>query len=488
MKYLPRMGSVYIGVLLACITGSPGLAARSRDVELRAVVNAQCVVADEPYFIPEEEGTPKAIGLVGIVVGKVAQVMVEHAFKAAARMWRTRGQDSWYTLLPPTDLYVAKLDPAPVLALNENVGCLTVVAGTFQPDDADCRAQYVPRTIAPEVLQQPESEWHTSRTLDSAQNQLRRANICTDGEPRAVMEARLQLSADATAYRLTDAGYRVNSLLDTKDAKAERYVFYTLEISEPGSAGGAALLSTAWLEMGTVGPGKRTGGLDTAADPGTPWLRVPPLSVEARRVYEERTHVHQDTQAQIEALERAIVREQRVVATLDERAASARKDMVAGLQDQARVGRVRIETLQAELDARRAEYAELPHETLRLMPVVMKVGVTESKSAKRGQELLAKLVDQNAAVVSPAATALVPKSLGAPASTAGRLPAPGSAAAGAAVPAASGGEAELRAARAAYFDALVNAKFSADAAAIDVSKAKARYDAARRAAGLEVIQ
>lgn len=60
-----------------------------------------------------------------------------------------------------------------------------------------------------------QSQWKTSRTDDSIENQLRRANVCVSGKPRAVYEARFEFSSDGTAYRLKDAGYRIESLLTT---------------------------------------------------------------------------------------------------------------------------------------------------------------------------------------------------------------------------------------------------------------------------------
>ena len=45
---------------------------------------------------------------------------------------------------------------------------------------------------------------------------MRRANVCVDGKAKAVYEARFEFSTDGTAYRLKDAGYRIESLLTTE--------------------------------------------------------------------------------------------------------------------------------------------------------------------------------------------------------------------------------------------------------------------------------
>lgn len=479
MKYLPRIASVYMGVVFACIAGGTAGAAKSEEVEARAVLNSECVLADEPYYVPDATGVPrdKSLSMLGIVVGKVAEVMIQHALRMVVAKWRTRGIETWSARLPPTDLYLAKLDPAPELELNDQLGCLTIITGDFEPESTDCSAQYEPRTITPEILRLPESEWRTSRTLDSLQNQLRRANVCTRGEPRSVMEARFEFSADGTGYRLADAGHRFNALLGTADAKAERFVFYTFEINQPGTSNVANRLSTAWVELGSVRAGTIVPEGSGSARSEAPWLQLPQLSGEARRIYEDRTGVHQDTHAQIEALERAIVRETRTVVSLTERLSSAPRDVADGLREPLRTHRVTVATLQAELDAHLAEYAELPHDPLKLMPVAMSIGVTEARSEKRGQAMLAKLVESGSGSPAPAAAVAVARSI-APGANDALRPA-GSAAALAA---------ELRAARDAYYDAQLAARLSKSpsGASLDVTQAKARYDAARRAVGVEV--
>ncbi len=405
---------------LAALHPAPA-AGRERDVEVRAYVNDQCVVADEPFYTPKVDGkNQRSIALLGVVIGKLTEVLLQHTLKAEARKLTASGQreDTQYAMTHAANLYVARLDPAPALVLNGAIGCMTIVAGSFRPETQDCTADYIPKTLTPESIPLPEEEWRTSRTDDSLRNQLRRANICTEGEPRAVFESRFEFSDDGTAYRLLNAGYRVDTLLTTKEQNAERHMFYTLDITQPGANETPEHLSTAWLDLGRVRAGQRS----TAAAPDpvkpTPWLRVPALSAEARRIYEDRTRVHHDTYTQIESLQRAIVREQRLIENLNGRIRGAAPEMAAALSAERTKSEVRVQTLEAELETRKAEYADLPHEPLQLMPVSIQVGVTESRSEKRALLALAKIIDSNAVQVASAASGIITRSVepdGAPA-------------------------------------------------------------------------
>ena len=95
-----------------------------------------------------------------------------------------------------------------------------MAAAKFEPEPADCTAEYHPKELARETMGLPQSEWKTSRTDDSTENQLRRANICVVDKAHAVYESRFEFSNDGTAYRLKDAGYRIESLLTTPDKAA----------------------------------------------------------------------------------------------------------------------------------------------------------------------------------------------------------------------------------------------------------------------------
>jgi hypothetical protein len=465
-------------------------AAKDKDsVAVRAYVNDACIIADEPFFLPvappkdgSDQGSAKFLPLLGLVVGKLAELFINHEIQSSANRYKAgvARKDTRYAATRQMNLYRAGFEPAPALEINANLGCMTIVAANFKANAADCAAAYVPKSLAKDSIGQPQSEWKTSRTDDSMENQLRRANICIDGKARAVYEARFEFSADGTAYRLKDAGYRIETLLTTEKPGASRTALYTLKISNPSTTDQQEVLSSAWVNIGTVTAGSRSHG---SGGDAAPWLRVPPLSIEARRNFDEKTKIQQQVAGEIEALQRALTRNQRLLAGLDQRIAKAGPDLVDGLkQERTRVA-VQNQAQSAELDAQRAGYQDLPRAPLEFMPVTIEVAVTETETEKKAQVALAELVGSNsglvASAVGNAATGLISKS----ASLNDIKIEPDSAdVAGA-----------LEQARAGYFDALVAVHSSASAPAKrDLERAlaaeKDKYNEARRSAGLEQLK
>jgi hypothetical protein len=464
--------------------------AAADDPEVRAFVNDSCVIADEPYLMPPpdpddpaDQTSTKFFPLIGMVVGELAQMLITHIVGASTAHIKTDAarKDTRYAVTDQMNLYRADLEPEPALHLNARLGCMTIVAAKFLPGNPQCTMDYVPKQLSRETMKLPESQWKASRTDNSVENQLRRANICVDGAARAVYEARFEFSEDGTAYRLRSAGYQIESLLTTRDKSAQRSAFYTLEISQPGKTDQRETLSTAAVNLGTVTAGAHAAG---SATDSPPWLTVPPLSVEARRAYDEKTKVHQQVMGEIDALKRALARNQRVLGGMDQRIATASPDVATGLaQERTRIA-VQIQTQQAELDASNAEYQELPLTPLEFMPVTIVVGVTETQSEKTALLTLAGVIDsggaQLASAGNTAASNLFARSLNMTDN-----------------PARSDPAAELDAARAQYFDALVALKTGSatapreDAQGNDAKEnvvlARNRYNDARRALGLEAI-
>jgi hypothetical protein len=376
------------------------------------------------------------------------------------------------------NLFRADLQPAPTVRLNGQLGCMTIVAATFAAEAANCADSYLPRELARDTMHLPQSEWRTSRTDDSLSNQLKRANICVAGEPDAVYEARFEFSEDGTAYRLRNAGYRVDSLLTASGKGATRNVFYTLDISQPGKTDQHESLSTAWVNVGPVAAGERVSAPATDAPP---WLRVPAMSVEARRAYEEQTRLHHEVAGEIAAARRAVTRNQRMLEDMDHRiAAAATPALAKGLKQERLRIEVQTQTLESEVAARTAEYNELPQAPLEFMPVSIEVGVTETRSEKRTLLALADIMNSNsdriASAGASASSSFVARSFDANASTAPPDPA-----------------ARLERTRAAYFDALVEVRAQADASAgADLAQrltlATTEYNAARQALGLEPVK
>ena len=456
-------------------------------VELRAYVDDACIIADEPYFLPvngnaSDQSTAKFLPLLGLVVGKLAELFINHEIQASAERMKTGGvrKDTRYAVRKQMNLYRADFQPAPAVGINAKLGCMTIVAASFKPEPADCAAEYAPKELSRETRDLPQSEWKTSRTDNSIENQLRRANVCVNGKAKAVYEGRFEFSKDGTAFRLKDAGYRIESLLTTMDKGAARTTLYTLKISTPGATDQQEVLSSAWVNIGTVTAGSHASGSKSDA---APWLRVPPMSLEGRRIYDEKTKVHQEVMGAIEALTRAQTRNQRVLSALDQRISAAGAETADGLkQERTRVA-VQNETLAAELEARKAEYQDLPRTPLEFMPVTIEVAVTETESEKKAQLALADIIGKNSdlvgSTVGSAATGLFSKSV--------------------AVndiktePDAADSAGEIERARVGYFDALVevesspSGKASADSQR-NLAIMKDKYNEARRSQGLEQIK
>jgi len=384
-----------ITVFAATVLVATTYAADSRPGDdWRVYINSSCIVSDEPFLLPEldDEATARLVPLFGFIATKLAGTLVHTVIESIDRGGSAR-KDTRYATASDFNLYMADLRDSPAAVVAPRLGCFTVVAGEFDADSNDCTSEYLPREVSQESLQQPKSEWQTTRSDSSIENVLRRANVCMIGEAKAVYEARIVFSDDKTAYRMINAGYWINSLWSTKSSKAKRNLLYTLEFVEPSGDSVGRVLSTAWVNVGQVSAG------DTAADDAaasrSDWLRVPPISVSARRAHQSDTAVHQDVIAHIEALERAVVRDARSLAGIRMRAETANPEVRRVLdQEMARIG-VKIVTTEAMLDARYAEYEDLPRPALAYMPTMMRFGITEIRSEKKAMQFLAAILDAN---------------------------------------------------------------------------------------------
>jgi hypothetical protein len=484
-----RLKSALVTILSLSLLQIQAALAAKDTVAVRAYVNDSCVIADEPFFLPApppkdgtDPATAKFLPLLGLVVGKLAELFINKEIQSSANRYKAgvARKDTRYAVTKQMNLYRADFEPAPALEINAHLGCMTIVAAAFKPDAADCTAAYVPKELSKESVGQPQSAWKTSRTDDSVENQLRRADICIDGKAHAVYEARFEFSADGTAYRLKDAGYRIDALLTTDKPGAVRTTLYTLKISNPGTTDQQEVLSSAWVNIGTVKAGSRSHG---SGGDAAPWLKVPPLSIEARRNFDDKTKVQQQVTGEIQALQRALTRDQRQLAGLDQRIAKAGPDLLDGLkQERTRIA-VQSQSQSAELEARRAEYQDLPRTPLEFMPVAIEVAVTETESEKKAQVALAEIVGSNsdlvASAVGNAATGLLSKS--ASLSDIKIEPDPAEKAA------------TLEQSRAAYYDALVAVQASASPSnrrdlERNLALEKDKYNEARRLAGLEPIK
>ena len=97
--------------------------------------------------------------------------------------------------------------------------------------------------------------------------------------------------------------------------------FTRLKISNPGATDQQEVLSSAWVNIGAVTAGSRSATVRRAMP--RPGCACRPCRSRRAAVYEEKTKVHQEVMGEIEALKRALTRNQRVLAGLDQRIASA---------------------------------------------------------------------------------------------------------------------------------------------------------------------
>jgi hypothetical protein len=485
----PKAAPALVFLLILGLLQMPAAGAARDKVDVHAYLNDSCIVADEPFFVPQaknggdsEQMTPKFLPLVGLVVGKLVELFINREIEGKVKQIKSVAdrKDTRYAVTNQMNLYRADLQAAPVLGINGKLGCMTIVAAHLKPDGVDCTAAYAPMELDPATRNLPPSEWKTSRADDSIENQLRRANVCVDGNAWAVYEARFEFSKDGTAFRLKDAGYRIISLLTTQDKGASRTALYTLKISQPAATDQLEVLSSAWVKLGTVTSGAKSNG---SPDDSAPWLRVPPMSVEARRTYEEKTGTHQQLTGEIEALRRAIVRNQRVIDGLDRRIADAGGDLVEGLKQERTKAAVQVQVQGAELDARNVEFRELPHAALEFMPVEIEVAVTETESEKKSQLALADIIGKTGGAVASAVGSEVSGMISRSVKVSDTDKKSDNLAYGS----------EFARARAQYFDALVDVQTSPSQALSAESQrtlllAKARYNEARRSQGLEPIK
>jgi hypothetical protein len=265
--------------------------------------------------------------------------------------------------------------------------------------------------------------------------------------------------------------------LSTKSRKAKRSVIYTFDISEPGQDANPQYLVSAAVPIGQVKPGTAL-ETDTAAW-RSDWLQVPPMSRRALTAYERDTAVHQDVYGEIQSLERSVKRNRHMLQGLESRIGDATSEKVQ--EDMQReIENTEFKTLRMEalLDARKAEYEELPHLDRYYMPVTVGVGVIESRSERRATKTLAALLKNHSSKIAKAATDAIEfeRSVDLLDDEAAAEVSP------------------LEQARSSYFDALVAAEEARefgnpDLAAIEkqLSLAREAYNRARASAGIDPI-
>lgn len=481
MKRPQSWPGTLLAILVATVlvgVSTPSYAKLPANAEIRAYLNESCVVADEPYYQPQSEDGQhdKAFALSGAIVGKFAYALLNGAFKLSAKGLGNMSsqKDMYFVSAYDFDMYRASLDESPVYGLNGQLSCVTVVAANFEPTGTDCTQRYQPRTLPAGVTESEDLESKATREDNSVENILRRANICVDGPARTVFESRISLSDDETAFRLESVGLQVNALLGTNSERAKRSMIYIVEISEPAQNSDTRTLAIASTSVGTVRPGLKfvEGNVASRSD----WIKVPPMSATAYSAYQRDTAIHQDVFSEIKALERSLLRNKRLHQGLKQRVSGASEKV--GNEVLQSMERLEFKILHAEalLDARKAEYQDLPRPDRYYMPVVIKVGIIESRSEKRAFSTLAAFLDKHSKTLASKATqtAGFQRSLDPLNDT--------------------DDESDLETARGIYFDALVAVEESSAVddetstiVADELARAKEAYNQARAAAGIPEI-
>jgi hypothetical protein len=389
----------------------------------------------------------------------------------------SKPRDMYYVAAKDFNLYHAALYDSPNYELNGKLACATVVAAAFEPENTDCTHLYEPNVLSSVTESSDDFATQATREDTSIENVLRRANICLRGPAHSIYEARFEKSDDRTAYRLESAGLWVNSLLSTKSKKARRGVVYTMEIAEPSMDSDMNVLSSAWINLGEVKAGYASD--EPAFSSRSEWLRIPPMSSTVKNAYQIDTSVHQDVYGEIKALQRSITRKQRQLDSIQMRKANASDNIKDAIQDEMDGLELNILRSESLLDARRAEYQDLPLKEINYMPVTIRFGIIESRSEKRALGTLAALLEKNSSRIASATEEKIGIERSADIAD---------------IPVSDAQE-PLDQARTSYFDALVayrESSYNDGPAMADVERsltlARDNYNSERAAAGISPVQ
>ena len=463
----------FIGVaMLLAIAPTDSYAA---GVESRAYINGSCIVADEPFLLPEtaDDTSARMAPVFGVFAAKVANALISGVIQGVSGGLDKRGarKDTEYVTANNVNLFAADLSGEPRVRLNPQFRCATIVAGEIQPSAFDCTTEYVPKEVSEEFLTRPQSEWVTTRTDNSVENILKRANVCVVGAVRSVFEARIVLSDDSTAYRVDSAGYTLNGLHDTKSKSAKRNLFYTMEVVEPSPDGDGRVMTMALIVLGELSAGASSlGDIALSSD----WLSVPETPTSVSQDFQSETAVHQEVYGKITALERVVARDSRYLAGIEERTKTVEPEIRAALQDEMTTVQIRLVTSDSMLEALRGEYRDLPDIDAQYLPVTIRFGITETRSESKAMKQIAAAIEANSEKLANSAASMigVERSLDT-----------------------DFGDEDLDSLRADYFDAIVALDIespesiaAAEKLQIDLEMAKQSYNVALIEAGLSPVE
>ncbi len=126
------------------------------DNDWRVFINSTCIITDEPFLLPQsdDEAAARVAPLFGILVSKLASTLIGTVIEGTVvgLGGQAARKDTKYVTAKDFNLYLADLSESPATTINPRLGCITVVAGQFQPDSLDCTGDYIPREVSVESL------------------------------------------------------------------------------------------------------------------------------------------------------------------------------------------------------------------------------------------------------------------------------------------------------------------------------------------------
>ncbi len=148
--YARRLLCTALSLSLLQMSAAPAAPPARDHVDVHWYLNDTCIIADEPYFIPvaankdaSDQMTAKFLPLLGIVIGKLAELFVNHEVQNSVNRIKSGAvrKDTRYAATKNINLYRADFQPVPSVSINAKLGCMTIVAANLKPDPVDCTAR-----------------------------------------------------------------------------------------------------------------------------------------------------------------------------------------------------------------------------------------------------------------------------------------------------------------------------------------------------------
>ena len=394
---------VSLSILVACALSLSHSAEATDIVETRVFLNDSCIIADEPVVV-EDFDASKGLLSYGIA-SSVAQTIISSVVRGFAGAIRSsgRGKNHVYEAEQDVYLYQADFAKSPDAELNLRLACVTIVSGYFDRENNDCTAEYIPAILTmSEVSTGAIDELRASRPTA---NVLRRANICLRTEPHYVLETRMELAEDQSAFRMKSAGFEINRLQSARNDNDSRSLTSAFAILEPSANGIGHVVANTWIKYGTVTPGVKVTPVEAREESG--WTRLPVMSGSARKAYLADSAPYRAVMNNMTELETDTLRAVREQSALLAQAELENESVAADLRRSASRLDTEIATKTAKLNALRTEFDEMRGFSRDYMPVKFRVSVTESRSEEAKKLWLAEIIESYSRSISRGVTQFI---------------------------------------------------------------------------------